>query len=134
MTDITLITKTPQHTPRPAQLDLATTIQPEIPIEEPLRRSTRVSNPPRHLTDYHYYNVTNTNKVTYPIQNYLDYANLPDSHKHYICQISENYEPQTYSQAIKHKPWQEAISAELMAMELNKHLDHCSSTSRKETY
>ena len=119
-TDISSITDTLQHTPQPAQLDPATTIQPDIPIQEPLRRSTKVSNTPKYLIDFHCYNVTRTNKVTYPIQHHLDYSKLSNSNKHYICQISENHEPQTYSQAIKHKPWQEAISTELMAMELNK--------------
>ena len=58
-------------------------------------------------------------KPLYPIQNYINYSKLTAHHTHYICQISENHEPQTYKQAIKFPHWKQAIQDELTAMDLN---------------
>jgi len=85
----------------------------------PIRRSARSSNPPTYLSDYHCYNVTHNSKIPYPIQNFVNYSKLSTPYTHYLCQISENYEPQTYKQAIRFPHWQKAIDDELAAMDVN---------------
>lgn len=69
-----------------------------------VRRSNKVTNSPKYLTDYHRYNVTHSSTTNHPIQSYLNYSTLSNSHKHYIYQIYKQFEPQTYSQAIKFVP------------------------------
>ena len=95
----------------------------------PIRRSTRSFIPPTYLSDYHCYNVTHNSKIPYPIQNFVTYSKLSTPYTHYLCQISENYEPQTYKQAIRFLHWQKAFEDELAAMDMNNtwfvtHLPH----------
>jgi len=85
----------------------------------PIRRSARSSNPPTYLSEYHCYNVTHNSKIPYPIQNFVNYSKLSTPYIHYLCQISENYEPQTYKQAIHFPHWQKAIDDELATMDVN---------------
>ena len=62
---------------------------------EPLRRSSRITRPPSYLRDYDCHN------VFYPICNHVSYHRLSDSYKTYVLQVSNEYEPQFFHQAVK---------------------------------
>jgi hypothetical protein len=79
----------------------------------PLRRSTRVTQPPAYLQDF-------VHTVTYPIQHHLTYDKLSTSYKSFVCQVSTIVEPEFYHQAVKFPEWQTAMAEELAALELNK--------------
>nr|KYP48432.1 Retrovirus-related Pol polyprotein from transposon TNT 1-94 [Cajanus cajan] len=80
--------------------------EPEIDVDIDLPTSTPHSS-----------NLQPLLSVRIPLLQY--YSRLFESHTHFICQISENFEPQTYNQAIKHKHWRQAIEDEIAAKEVN---------------
>lgn len=63
-------------------------------IEQPLRKSSRVSKPVAYLQDFRCSDVT-TN-ISYPLSNYISYRNLASSHFSYISTITVNQEPCNY--------------------------------------
>ncbi|PNX99971.1 hypothetical protein L195_g023244 [Trifolium pratense] len=107
----------PIHDPVPDPLPLPGTLSsiPQTPPAPVLRRSSRPSKPPAHLDLYDCNSVT----VTHPIQSFLTYDHLSPSYMAYISQVSSFYEPQFNHQAIQYPEWQQAVAAELVALESN---------------
>ena len=83
-----------------------------------LRRSNRNHRPPSYLQQYHCNQVITTS-CTYPISDFLNYDKLSPSYRHFVMQLPSVFEPQFYHQAAKLPEWQEAMKAELQAMEAN---------------
>lgn len=83
----------------------------------PLRKSTRQHKSPTYLQDY-LCNST-TSSPSYPIHNYISYANLSSSHKAYTMAIDIIPEPATYKEASKHPCWVDATNKELEALTAN---------------
>lgn len=88
-----------------------------------IRQSTRLSKPPSYLKDYHCSLIHNTPlpslSTKYPLQNTISYDKLSPSFKAFTLNLSSHYEPQFYHQALPYAHWQEAMRAELEAMEVN---------------
>lgn len=86
-----------------------------------VRLSTTVSRQPSYLRDYHChllkYNSAPSTSILYPINNYMSYDTLSSSHKKFVLNVSSQFEPQFFHQAIKIPTWKK--KDELDAMELN---------------
>jgi hypothetical protein len=96
-----------------------------IPNPVPLRRSSRISNPPRHLEDFHCNTVIGTHSAVssnnvYPLSSVLSYNNCAPDYNVFCCSISAIVEPKTYIQASKFECWRNAMNAELLALDENK--------------
>ena len=85
------------------------------------RHSSRQSNPPHYLKDYHCYSTlsNNTSHNLYPLSSVLSYDKCSPSYKHFCCNVSSKSEPKTFAQAIKLECWKQAMNAELLALEQN---------------
>lgn len=60
-----------------------------------------------------------TISTRYPIQNHISYQNLSPSFRTVSLQVSSQYEPQFYHQALPYDHWKYAMRLELAAMEVN---------------
>lgn len=88
-----------------------------------VRQSFQISKKPSHLQAYHC-NVVSVSPLPllttrYHLQDYLSYSRLSPSFKTFSLGVSSHIEPQFYYQAVSHEHWQEAMRAELFAMEAN---------------
>ncbi|MCI30092.1 retrovirus-related pol polyprotein from transposon TNT 1-94, partial [Trifolium medium] len=94
------------------------------PISLPTRHSTRPSNPPGYLSDYHCYSASSdplklSNNVAHPLSSVLSYNHFSPTYKHYCCSISSTTEPTTFNQANKIDCWRQAMNIELQALAQN---------------
>lgn len=99
----------------------STPITESVPVT--VRKSSRPSNPPSYLKDFHC-NLTSSTPThlahtPYPLSSVLSYSRLSPSHLHYTLFISATDDPTTYRQAIKHSHWVQAMQHELSAFHLN---------------
>ena len=83
-----------------------------------LRRSTRIRHTPSHLKDYHH-NLPHQTSSPHAISYVLSYHNLSPSYFTYIHNMTAIKEPSSYSKAIKHSYWQDAMNVELKALQDN---------------
>jgi hypothetical protein len=96
---------------------------PTTPISPPnLRKSSRTIHPPSHLQDYICNNASGSLhtlpvNVKYSISDSLSYTNVYPSHCAFSLSIDSHIEPTTYDEASKHICWQQAMQAELIALE-----------------
>lgn len=88
-----------------------------------LRRSTRVSQPPKYLRDYHCsllgLTVHPFSTSKYPIENYLSYDKLSSTYRFFALNVSTHTKPLFYHQAVPSPHWRAAMLDELKAMEAN---------------
>ena len=100
--------------------------EPSIP--QPSRKSSRVKQTPGYLHDYHCYHATSTSDPTssstasgipYSLSSVLSYDHLSPSQKLFSLSVSTLVEPTSYTQAVKHEEWREAMNTEIKALELN---------------
>ena len=80
-----------------------------------MRRADRVRRPPSHLQQYE----CNSVPTTYPICNHISYDKLSAPYRKFILQVSLEFEPSFYHQAVKFSHWRQAMSEELQAMDSN---------------
>uniref|UniRef100_A0A2N9GA92 CCHC-type domain-containing protein n=1 Tax=Fagus sylvatica TaxID=28930 RepID=A0A2N9GA92_FAGSY len=99
-----------------------------------LRRSTRIIKQPSYLQDYHCQlavaaaaspnlsppiaGSVGSGKL-YPLSHTLSYSNLFSSHKSFALALSSQTKPTSFQQANAYSHWQEAMNAELAALEAN---------------
>ncbi|RVW33369.1 hypothetical protein CK203_094239 [Vitis vinifera] len=80
-----------------------------------------VTPPPSYLKDFYYYSTTShSSSHSYPFFDVLGYAKLFSSHHALINVISSHVGPTFFSQAIVIPKWNQAMQAELQALEQNK--------------
>ncbi|XP_070009661.1 uncharacterized protein [Nicotiana sylvestris] len=82
------------------------------------RRSGRTSKPPIWLKDYVTLSQGKAN-CSYPLSACVSYENISDSYAKAISSYSAVVEPQSYTEAVKHPKWIEAMKAEISALEEN---------------
>ena len=82
--------------------------------------------PPSYLKAYHCNQVSltsNSNQsqssTSHPLSSYLSYAILSPTCKSFCCSICTTTEPKYFSQAISNPKWQDAMDAEIAALEAN---------------
>lgn len=105
----------------------------------PLRRSTRVRNPPTWMKDFIGSVDTTflpavasgTTPHTFP---YLVNHSLHTSYVDYLLNISVEREPFTFKEASSHPKWVEAMEAELQALDNNCTWEIVDLPSQQETY
>ncbi|XP_073119931.1 uncharacterized protein [Henckelia pumila] len=89
----------------------------------PIRTSSRITRQPSYLRDYHChllrYNSIHSSTIRYPIHEYISYSSLSQTHKNFVLNVSAQFEPQFYHQAIKFPSWKAAMQEELSAMDAN---------------
>ena len=108
------------HLPTPF-IDIDPSPPDNTPSPPPLRRSSRIVNPPSHLQDFvctlNNASASQTNDVSYPIHHYMSFTNLSPSHCAYSLSIDSHTEPTTYGEASKFSCWNHAMQAEITALE-----------------
>ncbi|PNX75793.1 retrovirus-related Pol polyprotein from transposon TNT 1-94 [Trifolium pratense] len=110
----------PPHTP--ATTDALNQLHSPSPI---LRRSTRQTTKPAHLSDY-LCNLSNSSSassstgILYPISDFHSYSNISKTHGRYAMSIIAHSEPSSYKEASKFQCWIEAMNAEITALKQNK--------------
>ncbi|KAK0595997.1 hypothetical protein LWI29_011853 [Acer saccharum] len=86
-------------------------------------RPCRVRQPPCYLRDFHCNLISHWDipysSTFYPLSKALSYDSLSSSHKHFVLNVSSQYQPQFFHQAVKYPEWRFAMKAELDAMGLN---------------
>jgi len=94
----------------------------EKPVTVPIRRSSRVSQPPKWLQDFACNNITmesSTREINYPLFKPEDFQDLKHEYKVSLFNVLSIPEPTSYNQA-KDKPrWVEAMDKEVAALEAN---------------
>lgn len=94
------------------------------PPNLPTIDSTKNRTNPSYLTDYHCYLATYSHpppssNTKYPISNFLSYDKLSQNHRTYSIALSTTIEPSSFKQAIREDCGQQAIQAELDALDHN---------------
>ncbi|KAH0737540.1 hypothetical protein KY290_036245 [Solanum tuberosum] len=84
----------------------------------PTRKSTRHVKPPTWLQDY-VSKPLGAHACVYPLSDVLGYSSLSPKYQTYIAQLSTEYEPNTYKEAVKDPRWIKAMQSELKALEDN---------------
>lgn len=57
--------------------------------------------------------------VLYPIANYVRCDKFSDAHRAFLAAVTAHSEPQSFAEAVKHKVWNDAMTNEMDAMDLN---------------
>jgi hypothetical protein len=61
--------------------------------------------------------LVHTSGIAYPLYSYLSYAHLSSNHKAFTTQLTLLKEPTSFSQAVQHPQWREAIHLEIAALQ-----------------
>jgi hypothetical protein len=100
-----------------------------VPIPT-LRRGSRSITTPSYLQDFHLamtlpsrpdptssMNMVHTSGTAYPLSAYLSYTHISPHHKAYTAQLTLLKEPTSFSQAIQHPRWREAMHHKIAALQ-----------------
>ena len=90
----------------------------------PRRQSQRESRQPAHLADYYCNSflpepTNSSSRYSHPLSSVLSYSCFSSPHLHYLMSLSTDFEQSSYQEAKNHVCWQEAMKAEVEALELN---------------
>ncbi|RVW98257.1 putative mitochondrial protein [Vitis vinifera] len=113
-----------QSTSNECTLDLDTIVSPPPPAT---RRSNPIKQPNVQLWNFHLYHTAKVASsqsssllgTRHPLTRYISYAQLSPKYRNFVCTITTLVEPTTYEQAVLDPKWQEAMAAELHALEQN---------------
>lgn len=84
-----------------------------------LRRSSRQVKRPAFLQNFQYSSLPSRTSTVHSITQYYSHDKLSSPHQSYVLSISSDKEPTTFEEANKHSHWQEAMKAEILALERN---------------
>ena len=89
----------------------------------PLRRSTRLTQRPAFLRDYHTaftsIGTVPSPGIRYPLSNFLSYDNLSSFYCRFVFSISSFTEPTSYKEASHHDCWLKVMQEEISSLEAN---------------
>ncbi|WZY94082.1 hypothetical protein YC2023_066411 [Brassica napus] len=88
-------------------------VQAEEQVET-LRRSTRIRRDPSNWVNTRVY--YNAQAVEHPSQAVCSFAEFPEEHMVFMCNLDENEIPRSYEEAMKHKVWRDSVGDERDAM------------------
>jgi Reverse transcriptase (RNA-dependent DNA polymerase)/Integrase core domain len=104
------------------------TNQTDSPAVE-LRRSTRNHHPPAYLIDFQCSQVqtslshpsqhSSLTGTRYPIANFVSYHKFSREYQAFLSSVTAGSEPKSYSEALMHQEWCDAMAAEIKALEEN---------------
>ena len=110
--------------------DLSPIQNPSSPVHIPTLRRDSHSITTLYLQDFHLAttlpsrpdptsstNMVHTSGTTYPLSTYISYTHLSPHHKAYTAQLTLLKEPTSFSQAIQHPQWREAMHHEVAALQ-----------------
>ncbi|XP_075074520.1 uncharacterized protein LOC142162108 [Nicotiana tabacum] len=118
----------PHNAPTSSPISKGISSPSSLPLPPELRRSTRDHNPPSYLADY-VCNVVYLIDLTKfclaaPISpTTMNFTDLSPTNQSFFNSISHIVEPTSFSQAVLHPSWQEAMTQELLALETNQTWD-----------
>ncbi|XP_075473408.1 uncharacterized protein LOC142504424 [Primulina tabacum] len=98
---------------------------PSIPVHTtppiPLRRSSRVAQPPTWTKDFSCPTLpsSSTTHCHYPISNHINYSTFSPSYQSFLTALSFTTEPRSYHEAIADPRWKNAMDLELAALDSN---------------
>lgn len=95
-----------------------------------LHTSRRRIKQPAHLKDYYCHSVTFS--TIHQISQFLSYDKLYPSYLAFLISIDKELEPQTYTEAQKHRVWCEAAESEIDALEGTRTWTICSLPPNKK--
>jgi hypothetical protein len=113
-----------KDTPSPIDIP-AEPQQSSLPLSPAPRRSTKVSCPPIHLSDY-LCNLSQNSPshsstgILYPISDYHSYANISESLRQFSHSLVTDVEPKNYKEASNIPCWVKAMQSEIDALNKNK--------------
>ncbi|XP_061373503.1 uncharacterized protein LOC133315841 [Gastrolobium bilobum] len=90
------------------------------------RRSTRQRTQPHYLRDYHcslsnaMVHQMSSGTTSFPVSHVISYNRCSPNFTRFCLSTMIHTEPKTYAQASKHPSWQQEMTNELQALELNK--------------
>ncbi|KAG5551959.1 hypothetical protein RHGRI_010151 [Rhododendron griersonianum] len=107
-----------------------TNISPQNDTAPPIRQSTRVRQVPAYLHDYECSTAMlpppprkSSAQVSpgfpIPLSNYLNYSKFSIAHMSFIAALSLEKEPTSFTMAMKHAHWRDAMATEIKALEDN---------------
>lgn len=85
----------------------------------PPPRPTRTHRPPRWLDDYDCSINTCTASLAHPLTSSFHFSKFSPSHQRILASIISADEPRTFTEAMKHSHWKEAMATEVRALENN---------------
>ncbi|KAL0641354.1 hypothetical protein Bca4012_102580 [Brassica carinata] len=94
-----------------------TEVQAEVQAEDQvqaLRRSTRIKRDASNWVNTRVY--YNAQAVEHPSQAVCSFAEYPEEHMVFMCNLDENEIPRSYEEAMKHKGWRDSVGDERDAM------------------
>ncbi|KAL0641218.1 hypothetical protein Bca4012_103077 [Brassica carinata] len=94
-----------------------TEVQAEVQAEDQvqvLRRSTRIKRDASNWVNTRVY--YNAQAVEHPSQALCSFAEYPEEHMVFMCNLDENEIPRSYEEAMKHKVWRDSVGDERDAM------------------
>ncbi|KAA0063422.1 Retrovirus-related Pol polyprotein from transposon TNT 1-94 [Cucumis melo var. makuwa] len=101
----------------------ANTEHTTVPYSLPMPcKSTRQHKPPNFLKDYHCHLLAHGSPLKdttsyHPLNKSLSYEKLNPTHRTFLCNVSTEYEPFFFHQAVKSQSWRNAMDAEIAIME-----------------
>ncbi|XP_028793735.1 putative protein TPRXL [Neltuma alba] len=110
----------------PPSISTPSSISPPSPqtTSHFLRRSTRPHKPSSYLQDYHCALISTADQSSspgysskYPLSSVLSYSSLSSAYRNFVLFVTSTPDPKTYSQAVKHSKWRDAMTVEIHALE-----------------
>ncbi|KAL6179330.1 hypothetical protein ACLB2K_050846 [Fragaria x ananassa] len=116
--------------PEPLAIDTLVCNSPLPPASAtPPRRSSRPTKLPHFLHDYHVEAALPTRSISssspstcisHSLSTVFSYNQLSPSYKAFAANLMLHKEPQSYSQAVQHQEWRDAMRLEIQALEQNR--------------
>lgn len=92
-------------------------LHPTLEIQPPLHRSVREKHPPHYLKDFTCLISECTSSSPYPLTNHLSFSKFNPTHCAFLNTVITTKKPKTFTEAMKHSHWRDAMTKEIEALE-----------------